>query len=442
MGKGLILCLFIAFLSGSVVAQNHKSLIDYDQETYQLYLSENWKGLIETGQQALSADYDFYYLRMRMGLAFYHLQNYEVAREHLMRALKFEPNNHNAAYYLYYANILCGRIGEARRSLSIMNDGTRKAIKAPGKISLSHINGETGYFANQSFQEMKNSLPEGDYVTSYFLNTMTFTSLSGGINLGYSSNLMISVNRYDFKNTQMLRSYDELSEFSHNNNQNGYYLRYSFNLTDSWYGGLSYHKIKGNYNVDYYLEQEEGKYDFENFREVYQHEYYGAYFGSYFKYGNLSLNLSENRFWQGAYYQIGSNLYVYPFGNTKYYLGLGYHFMIPAEMQGENENVYKVSAGISVYQGLMIEGSYINGNMSNWADVGGLYLFNNKYPIQSRSGISISYRGIGSNLKFSLSGFIQNRTHNAEIYYSDGSVEPAPSNYSTTSIFGGLTWIF
>ena len=442
MGKKIAFSFLLALLSFSGFTQNQKSLIDYDRETYQLFLAEQWKELIDRGQKALDENVDFFYLRMRMGLAYYNLQNYELARLYFLGALEFVSGNHDATFYLYYSNLLSGRVGEARSLLSNMSDEIRNVIGAAGKYSISHLSAETGNFTNQSYEEMRTQLPEGDYVSSYFLKNMNFNSISGGINIGYSSNLMISVNRYDFQNTQVVSSYGELSEFEHNNSQNGFYLRYLYSMPDSWYGGFSFHTIKGNFNVNYYVEQPQGDYDFEDILENYQHTYYGAYFGKHFKYGDLSMSLSENNFWQGAYYQLGSNLYAYPFGNTKYFLGAGYHLIFPQEKQGGRESVYKVVAGVTIFKGLLLEGNYIKGNLSNWADIGGLYLFNTRLPVLSRAGLSLIYSGIGNKLQLSLSAFSQNRIHEADIFYLDGSIESIESNFITNSIFGGLTWIF
>ncbi len=442
MGEKLAFSVLMVCLSFSGLAQDQKSMVDYDRETYQLYQAEQWKDVIAYGQKALDAKIDFYYLRMRMGLAYYALQNYENARLHFQEALQFEPRNHNALYYLYFSNLLCGRVGEARFSLIKMPDDTRNAIKAPDQYSVSHLSGESGYFANRSFEKMRANIPEGDYVSSYFLQSMNFNNLSGGINLGYSSNLLISVNRYDFQNRQVVSSFGELSEFDHSNYQNGFYLRYGYSLPESWYGGFSYHSIKGNFNVNYYVEQTDGDYSFQDTREEYQHSYYGAYFGKSFKYGNISANFSENSFWQGAFYQLGSSFYAYPFGNTKYYFGAAYSLIIPQERQGKRESVYKVLAGVSLFKGLIIEGSCINGNMANWADAYGLYLFNTRLPVLTRSGLSLIYSGISNHLQVSVSVFSQNRIHQSDIFYTDGSTESIETSFLTSSIFGGLTWIF
>ena len=84
MGKKLAFSVLIICLSFAALAQNQKSMIDYDRETYQLYQAGQWKNLVAYGQKILDANIDFYYLRMRMGLAYYNLQNYEAARLHFI----------------------------------------------------------------------------------------------------------------------------------------------------------------------------------------------------------------------------------------------------------------------------------------------------------------------------------------------------------------------
>jgi len=71
-------------------------------QTYQLYNEENWYQLTEVGQEAVKNGLDYFYLRIRMGIAYFHLKNYRKAATHLEKALDFNGADASALEYLYF----------------------------------------------------------------------------------------------------------------------------------------------------------------------------------------------------------------------------------------------------------------------------------------------------------------------------------------------------
>ena len=72
------------------MAQQPLSLISVDAQTYSLWQKKDWNGLIAAGKKALKADIDFYYLRVRMGIAYYEKKNYHMALLHFEKAYKLQ----------------------------------------------------------------------------------------------------------------------------------------------------------------------------------------------------------------------------------------------------------------------------------------------------------------------------------------------------------------
>jgi tetratricopeptide (TPR) repeat protein len=89
-------------------AQVKVSFALYDIQTYQLYQEKSWPGLIELGKLAIKDGHDFFYLRMRIGIAYYEQGKYRSAISHFEQALKFNKDP-LAAEYLYYSYKLSGR---------------------------------------------------------------------------------------------------------------------------------------------------------------------------------------------------------------------------------------------------------------------------------------------------------------------------------------------
>jgi hypothetical protein len=84
-----------------------------DAQSYSLYLEQNWKALAEYTEDMLNQNIDFYYLRLRGGVAYYELEQYRRATIHFERAQQMNPFETTANEYLYWCYTYSGRIEEA-----------------------------------------------------------------------------------------------------------------------------------------------------------------------------------------------------------------------------------------------------------------------------------------------------------------------------------------
>lgn len=82
--------------------------------SYRLYLDKDWKQLSAFCDRAIRADYDYYYLRMRAGIASYETGNYRKAIRHFLKALGFNSGDETAMRYLYESYQYAGQYEEAR----------------------------------------------------------------------------------------------------------------------------------------------------------------------------------------------------------------------------------------------------------------------------------------------------------------------------------------
>lgn len=92
-----------------------------DSLTYAQYLAKDYRALERTANAALNDGIDFFYLRMRLGIAFYEQKNYEAALPHFKRAYAMSPADSTALEYLYYSYLFTGRTEEA---LTVAENGT------------------------------------------------------------------------------------------------------------------------------------------------------------------------------------------------------------------------------------------------------------------------------------------------------------------------------
>ncbi len=90
------------------------NLATADSITYASWLTGNWNRLIQEGNEALAQGIDFYYLRYRLGVAWFEKGDYHRAIHHFEHAWAANPYDIILQEYLYYAYLFAGRHAEAR----------------------------------------------------------------------------------------------------------------------------------------------------------------------------------------------------------------------------------------------------------------------------------------------------------------------------------------
>lgn len=121
-----------------------------DSVSYQLYLEAKWKELIRYGRQAIRLGYDYYYLRMRLGIACFELKACRAAVAHFEKALSFNAGDDVAMNYLYQCYLYTERYEDAKW-LSRSFSPELAASKKSGRFSaIDLITLESGFKVSDS----------------------------------------------------------------------------------------------------------------------------------------------------------------------------------------------------------------------------------------------------------------------------------------------------
>lgn len=136
----LYLVFFVSF--NSVCSQEKMTPHYADKKTYELYLSQNWSELITVGKEALDNSNDYYYLRMRIGIAYYEKKNYNLAKKHFTKALEFYSKSNLAHEYLYYCYFFTGKNEEARKLSKTFSKHLFEKLKLSESSKIEFINAE------------------------------------------------------------------------------------------------------------------------------------------------------------------------------------------------------------------------------------------------------------------------------------------------------------
>ena len=127
------------------VSQDTLTSENVEQKSYQLYMDKNWSELIKVGNKAIKRGYDYFYLQLRVGIAYYELKNYSLAEGHFKKALSFNADDELSLEYLYYCYLFNGRYENARWLSKIFSQVLSEKVGANqlSKIGFVLIEGGT-----------------------------------------------------------------------------------------------------------------------------------------------------------------------------------------------------------------------------------------------------------------------------------------------------------
>ncbi|NVJ84663.1 MAG: hypothetical protein HWE15_00050 [Algoriphagus sp.] len=137
MQKRIILFFFVLLTGlGTIQAQENWNVSRVDSETYSLFQAKDWEGLIQVGREALNRQIDFYYLRVRVGIAFFEKGNYREAALHFEKAREVNQEEEYVKEYLYYSYLWSGKEEEAELLVSVFSSELKRKTQTYRRGSL------------------------------------------------------------------------------------------------------------------------------------------------------------------------------------------------------------------------------------------------------------------------------------------------------------------
>lgn len=212
-------------LSLSAVAQK-TSYQTVDSVSYYLYEQKMWDNLKDYGKLAKKMGYNYHYLNLRTGIAYYQSKQYLKAEKYLNKAFKQNPSSKVAAEYLYAAALknqntfLAGKLHTAvtndtvKFTQLISNINLESGIKistdknVAGNINyysvgLGHLpSKKVALFQSYLFQNQKNN-NWGEYEQhQYYVGTSVYLGNNWSLDLGTHLHQYQSIVNFKYDTTQ------------------------------------------------------------------------------------------------------------------------------------------------------------------------------------------------------------------------------------------------
>jgi hypothetical protein len=422
-------------------AQQQHTFTEIDSLSYKAYLDADWKKVLDYSRTGFNSASDYYYLRMRAGVAELNRYNPVRAAVHFRKALDFNQNDPYAQEYLYSSLLFSGDLAESRLLATTCSPAFRKrlGIPAPRLITSAFI--EPGYMVNSKAAEFKAYRPDAELAHVYLVPAYWYFSAGVNLEAGKRFSATVATNIISFTAIQqfLIQNLPALV-FDVPFDQKAVYL------AGSYYPGKGFHLALAGQVLSYTLPL---------YRWI-PGDLGGQYVQDAFAYSDLALNASvvkrfpyvtvdiaadANRFKNQWVKQAGAELTIYPAGNVNTYLQMGGTWLSDS-LNPAGRIVAHATAGRKLFRSVWIEGNYYYGDIRNFSEHNASVVYNNYDMIRKRMGINLLAYQVLPHLDLSLRYQYTLRSATWQFYQNSEYISDLQQPYPVHSFIGGLTWLF
>ncbi|MEI7898127.1 MAG: hypothetical protein WCJ26_13895 [bacterium] len=494
--------LLILLVLLSPVAARSSVKLDFttvDMLTFRLYQEKKWDSLIGIGHQALRQDIDYYYLRVRMGIAYFEQKEYFPATTHLKKAMQFNSGDQFVADYLYRAYVYTNRPEEANILRKTMSPQARDTALVSNAI-LQSVHVEAGYTFS-SDRAPKNLTKLMDTANIYgeqdLYGNSIYSNLSLNLRVSNRIGLTLAYNYLNFSKTKYIQ-YGQLEHQLTSITDTSWGKLYNYATPNPWiiydtsfkyqvkqheiHIGASissgagfrimpaFHLIHVAYtmtNITSGFETRQDPWYYTNFNSTlyslpfeqlnYTFSQKDTSFNNYVAaleitkdFGLFKAGLSGS--WSNLnnkkQKQVGVSLTYFPLGNLNFYGTTA----VTGFFQGKNKRLLLSQIlGAKITSWLWGEVNFYYGDYTNANIFNGSIVYNNSDIIDYRGGATLIF-AVSKHIQLSLI-YQYFRKESEQIYYiktpdtsNPGTFKEIPQTknnpYNTNTIIGGITWKF
>ena len=438
----------------SLFAQITEEAKQIDIQTYDLYTAAKWDELIDIGNKAVDSGIDFYYLRMRLGIAYYNKKNYMSAEGHFKKALDFSPKEPSALEYLYWSLVFSGRDREARLLASDMSEKLRMDIKTLPEKVFKDFYAEGGLMFNGDYKES----PYSGFGTDTLIygeqkpdKNSSYISLNFNIIPWKRLSIFTGYNNINITSNKKIVSIgNEPENFEVSTIQNEFYFNAGVYTGKgfTFSGILHYLNVKVN-DVNATVNTTTGGITYTNTSNTFN-DYVGLL--------SIEKSLNHFKFLLGNSYsklnkakqiQNGLTVVYFPFGNLDLYSVTD--LVVHSENKEDTlfnpsgkyltRGIVKQKFGAKVADKLWVEAFYMFGNAENYHEDNAYVVFNSVNVMNNRFGINL-ISPITTNLQLSLRYQYYKQDVSELVYETSTTYKYIEKSNSFHKIIGSIKWTF
>tara|TARA_R110001583_G_scaffold67308_3_gene192573 strand:- start:29168 stop:30493 length:1326 start_codon:yes stop_codon:yes gene_type:complete len=438
MGKQIsILVALLFFVTVQVQAQKNLSFKEVDSTTYDLYLKQDWKSLIEVGKQSRQENINFYYLNVRMGIAYYNDNKMLSAVKELEEAYIANSFDIVVQEYLYWAYKFSDMVLESQLFFEKMS----KPMKDKINLNLPFISSiDIGFLgtSNVDFDTMSVSDINADNNdVRIFPESYSYYSIALNHPLSKKVNFYHQLTFISIKNNQQENTSNLITNKLYNSKESRYYADVTFALGNRWYFDTYLNVISGNYdnvNIDGAINIGGPRFLSTSSTIKYSDVVFGAAISKASYFSRSSVNASISNLNNKKQFQAGYSVSLFPLGST---------LLVPfGSIQYQNQNTVSnliYNGGIAINTNkFSITGFGSFGDITNYVSNNGVFIYNQLAKTTSEIGFVLKV--------FTKDAVIKAGYTFAEMedFYQtqDNEILSKTYNFNQQNLIIGITWNF
>ncbi len=437
--------LILLFFAGVFSATGQVGWQSRDSLTYQLYLSKDWQPLLREVNASLNEGIDFYYLRVRAGVAAYELKKYRQAADHFARAFRWYQQDEFLNYWYYSALVRAGRFDEASYLTASLSDNFLYRMQIRKGNLLNGVIAEAQITDNANYSELIHESPvnSGSYVLYRNIPREQFY-YGVGLEHQVSSRWLLfhGVSKLSIHKSQYIREGDlgQAVFLESRVNQVQYYLQGRYFIGNGWHAKAGLTLIGGsadNHAVD------------ENAlrRKVIVPYRYGindhfVQLGIARDIKSLQPGLSISAGSVAGFTQIQANahLTLYPLGSTSLYLTGDVSMHYDTAYEGwKFIAIPKIGTKLGPFW-ILAERSF--GDIQNYSAAGGYVVYNSPEIVKQLTSLSLTLPMLNYRLNAMVRYMHSQKEANTFDYSDKDNYTASPYQYNERSWLMSLKWYF
>lgn len=394
-----------------------------DSLTWESYRRGEWKSLLREADRSLRNGIDFYYLRVRAGVAAWELKNYRLAADHLIKAHRANGEDDFVTSLLHSSFALAGRTDEAAALADSLPAGVRDTLQIRKSGLVKSVTSESLFSFNGNFaSDSKSSftLPGAYSNYSSQMKNLRYQSLALDLHLSPRFNFFHQVSLLNINREQ--RYFSEVTGIDTSratfSRQWQYFAGARLLGGKGWSSWVTLTKLWGE--ARYHIPGGDISRGFTLTEAAWKINDYLVHVGAAreLTWWRPELSLSTGQMNRARQWQANAAITLYPFGNANFYT----HTEGSLHAEGESDETRAIiHQRVTVKSGpVWLSGEGRWGTIRNFSTENGLVVYNMPETIKSIYGASLwvplaGYR-LNLTLRYQLSSKEGYNQHYADAY--------------------------
>ena len=446
-----LLLIFTLFLGITpLFSEEPISFAEVEQLTMQHYYASQWDSVIIVGMKGIEAGHDYFYLRVRLGMAYFYQSNFAKAIQHLEKARKFNSSDEFTNSYLYLSYKYMGRLADAEMMGRKLSDTLRTLDLFKKPKFFSGLYTEIGYSPSTNYSPTPLSRQSPYFEeTSTKNNAMSYgfvgltNQATPWMTLFYGvTSLGTTLTKYTYENLPPLPQKLKTTTTDLSIKTLQFYINARVRVARGWIVSPYYHAIS--------MRGSEGaaskpkKNDTTSF--ISNDAIMGFGLEKYYHNFVFSGELSNNRFNNKTHLQAQTGVTWFPFSNQNLYLNgavtynmaQGVDSLFPPNYE-KNKLYVTGKIGGKLFSKLWGETTIYGGNIQD-SQIGNGYLFfsnPSSYTMMANATLTLYLKKLKISLKYQFAGL-----NGTKLSYITTNPITSEFSFNQQTITGGLLWNF